>query len=86
MMNFRKIKGSIIQNVLGPAEAGRFQTIGYQRQTGSVQQAGSGVTNVQVFYSSGDFPKSTRWTGPVSHDITYRVELTVARAASWVDS
>ena len=35
MMNFRVIKASLIDNVIGPAEAGRFTTIGFQRQSKS---------------------------------------------------
>jgi hypothetical protein len=78
-MNFRTIKASVV-SLLGAAEAGRFRTIGYQRQ----DIAGSEVLNnertVQVFFSSGDFPKSGSSTnGPYKHDITFQIILTVAK-------
>ena len=80
-MNFRTIKDSIVNNVLGPAEAGRFSTVGYQRQSRAAVQSGVGITTVQVFYSGSDISKSNRLVGPVNHDATYKVELTVSRAA-----
>ena len=81
MMNFRTIKDSII-NILGTAEAGRYQTIGFQRQTKAVQEAKDSNRMVTVYYSAGQFPENAgRRTGPVQHDITFRVEFTVAKAA-----
>ncbi|KPK96010.1 hypothetical protein AMJ80_02395 [bacterium SM23_31] len=82
MMNFRLIHDSII-NILGLAEAGRFQTIGFQRQTKAVEEAVDNSRMVTVFYSAGNFPKtSAGLTGPVQHDITFRVELLVAKPAT----
>ena len=82
MMNFRTIKNSII-NILGTAEAGRFRTVGFQRQTKSGEEVINNNRLVTVYYSSGAFPKRAgRNTGPVQHDITYRIELTVSKPAS----
>lgn len=81
MMNFRIIKDSII-NILGTAETGRFQTTGFQRQTKSAEEVIDNNRRVTVYYSSGSFPKNAgRNTGPVQHDITYRIELTVSKSA-----
>lgn len=82
MMNFRIIKNSII-NILGTAEAGRFRTVGFQRQTKSSEEVINNNRLVTVYYSGGSFPKRAgRNTGPVQHDITYRIELTVSKPAS----
>lgn len=81
-MNFRTIKDSIIDNVLGPAEAGRFQTIGFQRQTTDGEEVLGSNRFVQCYYSSGDFSKrGGRLNGPTQHDITFRIDLTVSSAA-----
>jgi hypothetical protein len=82
MMMFRRVKDSIINNVLGPASAGRFRVVEYQRQAKAAEEVVGNNRLVQVFYSAGDLPKSAgRRRGPVSHDITFKVELTVAAAA-----
>jgi hypothetical protein len=82
MMNFRTIKTSIIDNVLGPAEAGRFQAIGFQRQAKSSAEVKGLLRTVQLYYSSGDFPKSAgRTSGTTQHNVMYRVDLTVAEPA-----
>ena len=81
MMNFRIIKDSII-NILGVAEAGRFRTVGFQRQTKAVKECKGNLRLITVYYSTGYFPKrSGRNTGPVQHDITYRIEFTVSNPA-----
>lgn len=80
-MNFITIKNSII-NILGTAEAGRYQTIGFQRQTKAAEEFKDTNRMVTVYYNRGDFPKSSgRNTGPVQHHITYRIELSVSKAA-----
>jgi hypothetical protein len=82
MMNFRIIKNQIVSNILGPAEAGRFQTIGFQRQSTGAEEVLGNLRFVQVFYSLGNFGKSGgRQTGPAQHDITYNVWLTASAAA-----
>ena len=82
MMNFRIIKENLINKILGPAEQGRFQVIGFQRQVKNAEEVLDWNRLVQVFYSSSDFSKrGGRPTGPVQNDVTYRVELTVSKAA-----
>jgi hypothetical protein len=79
MMNFRKIKLSITGNVLGPAEGGRYRTIGYQKQNTDVEDVLGKNRTVQVFFSSSDFPKNASGLqGPFKHEISYRIELAVA--------
>jgi len=82
-MNFRVIKDSIIENVLTPvAVDGKFIVIGYQRQSKNATETLDLKRTVQVFYFSGEFPKSAgRLNGPTMHDITFRIELTVSSAA-----
>jgi len=80
-MNFITIKNSIT-NILGLAESGRYRTVGFQRQTRAAEEVKGNNRQVTVFFSRGDFPKSSgRNTGPVQHDITYRIELIVSSAA-----
>lgn len=81
MMNFRTIKDSIIE-ILGNASKNCFIVIGHQRQMKSADETIDINRFVQLFYSAGDFPKSSgRNTGPVQHDITFRIELTVSSPA-----
>lgn len=81
-MIFETVKASIINNILGPAEAGRFQTIGFQRQSKNADEVLDDLRMVQVYFSRGTFSKrGGRNTGPVQHDAVYRVELTVGKAA-----
>ena len=79
MMNFRKIKNSITEKVLGPAEGGRYRTIGYQKQNTDVEDVLGKNRTVQVFFSSGDFPKNASGLqGPFKHEPSYRIELAIA--------
>ena len=82
MMQFEKIKDSIINNVLGPVEAGQFRTVGYQKQTEDAVDMKDEDRVVQVFYSAGQFPQSaSSINGPYQHEMSFRVELSVAKAA-----
>ena len=82
MMQFEKIKESIINNVLGPAEAGLFRTVGYQKQTEDAVDMKDEDRVVQVFYSAGQFPQNaSSINGPYQHEMSFRVELSVAKAA-----
>ena len=84
MMNFRTIKTAIVQ-IFGDAEASRYQTIGYQRQTKNAAEVLGNSRFVQVFYSSGDFPESAAGrSGTKQHDCQFRIELT-ASASSKID-
>jgi hypothetical protein len=81
MMNFRLVIDSLIGNVLGPAEKGRFRVIGYQDQKRAAEEVFDCLRTVQVFYENGNFPKSGgRRTGPGQHDIIIAVDLTVSQA------
>jgi len=80
-MIFRQLKSNLI-DILGAAELGRYRTIGYQRQVKAASEALDNSRLVQVYYSSGEFPRSAgRSYGSVQHDITFNVDLTVSRAA-----
>lgn len=77
-MKFREVKAAIT-TILGDAEAGRYRTIGYQRQGKSASEILGTKRFAQVYYAQGDFPKASgSINGPVVHEATYRVELSVA--------
>jgi hypothetical protein len=81
MMNFRLVLDALINKVLGPAERGRFRTVGFQDQKRAAPEVLDCERTVQVFYDSGNFPKSGgRQTGPTQHDIVIGVDLTVSRS------
>ena len=81
-MRFRLLKKSIIENVLGPAEYGRFKTIGYQRQGIAGSEVQDNNRLVQLYFQEGDFSKAGgRQTGPTQHDITFKIEATVSKAS-----
>ncbi len=81
MMKFREVKDNII-NILGSEEAGRYQTIGFQRQVKSADEVLDASRMIQVYYDSGAFDKSAgSINGPVSHDITYKIALTIAKSS-----
>ena len=83
-MNFRTIKAAIVQ-IFGDAEASRYQTIGFQRQSKNAAEVLGSNRFIQVFYSSGDFPESGgSRSGTKNHETTYRIELT-ASASSKID-
>ncbi len=80
-MQFEIAEQSILDNVLGPAEAGRFVTIGGKRQKDSAK-AINDKRKVMVVYNSGDFPESGgAQYGPVKHDCTFDVILIEATPA-----
>lgn len=82
MMNFRVIKDSIIDNVLGPNSTGKFIVVGFQRQNKNAVETLDTSRTVQVFYFSSDFPKNKgRLNGPTQNNITFKVELTASSAA-----
>jgi hypothetical protein len=81
MMNFEVLQQSIIDNVLVPAEAGRFVTVGYQRQRESANVINSN-RQVTVYYSEGDLPRGPGQAyGDVMHDVAFLIELAVASPA-----
>lgn len=80
-MTFQTLKFSII-NILGlVAAANGFQVIGFQRQGKGAIEVEDDSRFVQVFYSSGQFTAGRRVRGPVQHDVTFKLEFTVSKAA-----
>ena len=80
-MQFEIAEQSILDNVLGPAEAGRFVTIGGQRQRDSAEAINS-KRKVMVIFDEGTFPESGgAQYGPVRHDMTFKVMLIEATPA-----
>lgn len=82
MMQFEKLKRSIIDNVLVPAEAGRYVTVGYQRQRESADVI-NGNRQVTVYFSESQMPKSKgQVLGKVMHEVAFKIELSVASSAN----
>lgn len=80
-MNFQVLEQSILDNVLEPAAAGRYATVGAQRQTESAK-AMNELRKVMVFYTEGNFPKNAGASyGDVVHDCTFEIVMVVAAAA-----
>lgn len=80
MMIFEQLQESLTNNVLGPSANNRFKVIGYLQQSKSADEVAANL--VQVFYKEGDFPKnSASLRGPVQHEMTFNIEMTVAAPA-----
>lgn len=78
MMIFRNVKANI-ETILVDAAAGRYDVVGYQKQT---KPAISGGKTVQVYYSAGDFPKrASALNSPVQHEASFKLDLTVSAPA-----
>jgi hypothetical protein len=79
MMLFRTIK-SALETLLNNEAAGRFDVIGYQRQSKGAEETQKLVT---VFYKSGNFPisASARYGATVKHEIEFSIEFTVSTPA-----
>jgi hypothetical protein len=83
MMNFRTIKDALI-DVLGDNAAGQFQVIGFQRQATDASETLDMSRTVQVYFKSGDFPKSQgRTHGSTQHDMTFHVDMMVSKASEY---
>jgi len=81
MMNFRKIKESLVE-LLGSKAAGRFKVIGYQKQIKNASETEGNNRAVEIFYSDGDMPKKgSSLTGPIDHDMEFKLEFTVSAQA-----
>jgi hypothetical protein len=80
-MMFRTVKDSVV-SILGTAAAGSFRVLGYQDQNLSADQLAGTDRLVQVFYKSGEFPRSASGRGPFAHNVTLQLMLTVSAPAS----
>jgi hypothetical protein len=80
-MAFRTLAASLV-TLLGDNAAGRYRTIGYQTRSQTADEIIDSDRSVQVYYSTGDMPKSAgALQGPVMHDMDFKIEITVAKAA-----
>ena len=81
-MIFRQVKTALQTMLADGASAGGYQVIGYQREIRNAEEILDGNRTVQVFYASGTFPKNKgSLSGPVMHEISFRVELYVSKRA-----
>jgi hypothetical protein len=80
-MQFRTLAASV-ETLLDTNSGGAYRVVGYPTRSASDDEVDDLNRLVQVFYQSGDFPKSAgSLTGPVIHDINFGLELTVSQAA-----
>lgn len=80
MMNFRVLKDNLETILLDSSTPSGYEVVGHQVQGAGAKETLGSKRRVQVFYDSGDFSKSNAAIsgGPVQHEITYRIELTVS--------
>jgi hypothetical protein len=80
-MRFIELKNAIVNDILAPAEAGRFITIGYQRQRDAAETINL-KRQVTVYFSESEIPQSASTAyGKVMHDVVFKVEMAVALPA-----
>ncbi len=85
-MAFRTVKQALEDLLVANAGTG-FKVVGHQRAITNIEQyqdgdtSGDGNRTLQVFSAAGDFPKNRAagMSGPVTHEMTYRIELFVSR-------
>jgi len=81
MMVFRTIRDAV-RVLLAQQSGGEYTVIGAQKRGKGADEVIDQSRLVEVYYSRGDFPKSGGGvTGPTKHDVTFRLDLTVAKAA-----
>ena len=77
-MNFRTAKANLLSIL--DANPVSYVVIGFRHQGKSAEEVLNYGRTVQVFYASGDFVKDVgRMRGNVQHDVTFKIELTVAK-------
>jgi len=77
-MKFEAIRDAIENLLLSGATAGNYTVIGYQK---TAEDAVIDKRFVTVYYSSGEFPRSSgaEASGPIDHDMSFQLELTVTQ-------
>jgi hypothetical protein len=71
-----------ITSILGSAAAGRYKVIGYQSQSDDASEYKNNNRLVRVYYSEGTYPRNSGGiSGPVMHDATFDIELSVTMSA-----
>lgn len=81
MMLAETVKDSVIA-ILGADAAGRFTTIGYQRQTKAAQTVQNNNRLVQVWWDGSNFDRGKSGiTGPKINDVVLKIQFTVSQSA-----
>ncbi len=81
-MAFRTIKANLV-TLLGTQAAGRYRVLGFQEMGKTVEVVNNTDRLVEVYYKSGDFPKSGgSMFATTKHGMTFRIDMSVSRAAS----
>jgi hypothetical protein len=80
-MLFRTVKDQVVK-ILGDSSNGTFRVIGYQGQSKATDELTFHDRSVQIYYSDGDFPKTSgRQRGPKSHNMTFQIDMSASAAA-----
>lgn len=80
-MAFENVRNALV-SILGAAAAGRFETVGYQRQGVAASTQRGTNRSVAVYYQRGNFPKHKgAIIGETHHDATFTIELAVSASA-----
>lgn len=81
-MQFRTIKTALV-TILGNEAAGRYNVLGYQKQSTDALTVEGQNRQVTVYYKSGSYPRSAAsQRGPVRHEMDFQIELLVSSNAS----
>lgn len=81
MMLAETVKNSVI-DILENDAAGRFTTIGHQRQTKAAQTVQNNNRLVQVWWDNSNFDRGKSGTsGPKINDVVLKIQFTVSQAA-----
>ena len=80
-MQFETIAAALT-TILGDAQGSDFVTVGYQERKQDADEFLDELRNVQVFYSSGVFPKASgRRSAAQNHAMQFVIQLTVSKAS-----
>ena len=82
-MKFEGVRNSLETLLLNGSTAGDYRVIGYQKTAEDAENGIGDKRFVTCYYSNGDFPKSSgvEAGGPIDHDMSFQVELTVTQPA-----
>jgi hypothetical protein len=81
-MNFIEVKTALKALLAADGVTNGYRVIGHQRQITNMEEVLNNDKLVQVFYGEGDFDKGKgSRTGPTNHEMTFKVELYLAKGA-----
>lgn len=78
-MKYHAVRDALV-TLLGDNQGTSWDTIGYLQRDQSAKQNNEKKT-AQVYYNSGDFQRTSSAAGPIQHNFSFHVILTVAEKA-----